>query len=120
LDGIRFVTLATLLSRVCPLLTMHRSEVRGSDPTLFTNSTPNTVHVDHQKSTPAGNCFIAGTKVATDKGEISIEDITEGTRILTEATAGRYGIASDEDVVTPPGEGKTMLVGFSTSRPENR
>ncbi|KAK4203359.1 hypothetical protein QBC40DRAFT_262471 [Triangularia verruculosa] len=88
--------------------------VRASNPELFTNSTPNTVSEERHRTTPAGNCFVAGTKVATDKGEINIEDITEGTRILTEATAGRYGIASDEDVVSPPpGEGKTMLVGFN-------
>ena len=105
---------------MCPPLTTRRSKVRGSDPALFTNSTPNTVHVDHQKTTPAGNCFIAGTQVATDQGQIGIEHIAEGMRILTEATTGRYGIASDEDVVTPPGEGKTMLVGFSRSRPESR
>ncbi|KAK4174090.1 hypothetical protein QBC36DRAFT_303126 [Triangularia setosa] len=90
------------------------ASVRTSDPELFTNSTPNTVSEERQKTTPAGNCFVAGTKVAIDKGEINIEDITEGTRILTEATAGRYGIASDEDVVSSsPGEGKTMLVGFN-------
>lgn len=75
------------------------------------------MQVDHHKSTPAGNCFVAGTKVATDHGEVNIEAITEGTRILTEATAGRYGVASDEDVVTPSAEAKVPLVGFSTCTP---
>ncbi|GAB1316433.1 hypothetical protein MFIFM68171_06643 [Madurella fahalii] len=89
------------------------TSVRGSHPTLFTNNTPNTVQVEHHRTTPAGNCFVAGTKVATDKGDMSIEDITEGSRVLTDATTSRYGIASDEDVVTPPSEGKTMLVGFN-------
>jgi hypothetical protein len=87
--------------------------VRSANPTLFTTSTPNTVSVEHQKTTPAGNCFIAGTKVATDKGEVDIEKISEGTRVLTEATTGRYGVASDEDVTTPPVDEKVPLVGFS-------
>jgi hypothetical protein len=73
--------------------------------------------VDHQKTTPAGNCFVAGTKVATDHGEINIEEITEGTRVLTEAATARYGVASDEDVVTPPVDAKIPLVGFSESTP---
>ncbi|KAI8799880.1 hypothetical protein BJ742DRAFT_109669 [Cladochytrium replicatum] len=44
---------------------------------------------------------------------VSFERLTEGTSILTEASAGRYGIASDEDVATPSVDAKTPLVGFN-------
>ncbi|KAJ1324773.1 Hint domain-containing protein [Microdochium nivale] len=87
--------------------------VRSQYPQLFTSTRPDTVQVTEHHSTPAGNCFIAGTKVMTDAGEINIEDIREGTRVLTDANAERYGIASDEDVATPLGGEEIMLVGFN-------
>ena len=49
--------------------------------------------------------------IATDKGNVAIETIVEGTRVLTHAHGQRFGVTSDEDVtVTAEDE---FLVGFS-------
>lgn len=78
---------------------------------LFTTQSPNTVAVEHQKVDKPASCFVAGTKIATASGPVAIEELYEGTRILTEATSSRFGIASDEQVFTHLSQ--SILVGFS-------
>jgi hypothetical protein len=58
------------------------------------------------------SCFVAGTMVTVDGGSLAIEDVREGTRILSNANSASYGIASDEDVVIPI-NGITPLVGIN-------
>jgi hypothetical protein len=52
------------------------------------------VTVDHKKEDGPTSCFIAGTMVATSTGQIAIEKISEGAKILTEATSSRIGYVS--------------------------
>lgn len=49
--------------------------------------------------------------VKTDSGDVAIETISEGMRILTDANFQRFGIASDEEVEVDLPE--PLLVGFS-------
>ncbi|KAF5671405.1 hypothetical protein FHETE_4115 [Fusarium heterosporum] len=69
-------------------------------------------------------CFKPGTKVLTDNGEINIEDVREGIRVITRAAQSgsdspQYGTCSDETVMqnlaTDPG--RARLWGFNDKQP---
>lgn len=65
----------------------------------------------HDKDGPVHSCFVAGTQVTLADGSIAIEELTEGTRILTRADSQEFGTVSDEDVVNQLN--LPLLVGIS-------
>ncbi|RYO86620.1 hypothetical protein DL764_008985 [Monosporascus ibericus] len=90
--------------------------VKGSYSLFFTNKSPNTTDVETKSKSAAGagtllGCFIAGTSVATSAGDIPIEKIEEGTIIMTNAATGRFGVASDEEVINVVRD--STLIGFN-------
>lgn len=88
---------------------------RQSCPTLFTQDAPNVDEVRTYSTNgvlPEGS-FVAATQVAIDGGSITIEDVTENPRVLSQASPAAYGIASDEDVIPPVGT--TFLCGITVN-----
>lgn len=83
---------------------------------MFKADSPNVKKVDRSTETysPIASCFVAGTKIATVRGEIPIEDVREGELILTDNETIAYGTASDEQVVSRLNV--PVLIGFSQSR----
>ena len=61
-------------------------------------------------------CFIPGTKVLTQHGEISIENLSEGYRVVTRLQPRQYGVCSDE-LVSNTVCGSTLLCGFNSESP---
>lgn len=59
-------------------------------PDLFTGRNPN--NSVHQNPSPLA-CFVPGTMVQTDQGEVAIETLEAGARVLTKAP-GEYGQSS--------------------------
>jgi hypothetical protein len=66
-----------------------------------------------KRNEPFSGCFIPGTLVWTDQGEVTIQSLRENNRVLTRATSGEYGLKSDEVVALPVQSGVAALWGFN-------
>ncbi|GAB1198780.1 hypothetical protein APSETT444_008110 [Aspergillus pseudonomiae] len=88
-------------------------------PDLFTGMVPSNA----RNADPlAVACFVAGTKIQTNRGEVGIEAVQAGTKVLTKAP-GEYGVVSDEKVYQPtfngehPSAPRTTVYGFNGEQP---
>ncbi|KEF54964.1 uncharacterized protein A1O9_08616 [Exophiala aquamarina CBS 119918] len=57
-----------------------------------------------KKHEPSGHrsCFLPGTKVLTSTGSLNIEELYEGSRVLTRVSPPQWGVVSSEVVRLPP------------------
>ncbi|KAE8168595.1 hypothetical protein BDV40DRAFT_294545 [Aspergillus tamarii] len=88
-------------------------------PDMFTGREP--TNVRNGDGMPMA-CFVAGTKIQTNRGEVDIEVVQAGTKVLTKAP-GEYGVVSDEKVYQPtfngehPSAPKATVYGFNGEQP---